>query len=485
MKQMLAIFFAMLLLPFSSEKKVNSSVLRAMLIGSDHFITQENTYPIAGNNLNTLHTLLQSDYRQYQDVVVCYETIATPEMLAENMQHFFAGCDNNDISLFYLSTHGTVTDEACGLYLSNGTQETILPPQTLADLLSAIPGKKILLLDACNSGAFISKGTDNLETSHPFTGKDIYVITSAGACEASWQWQSNLHSTSGGSYFAALLSGGLSGYHAADTNRDLTVTINEAYAYIRENIAASTPQRYPENTADFPLYCYSPSESNALPPMSGLVFEDTLLSADQSDVHFSFTIHRETQLYYQLVYYKDGKWDFENAAFFHDTQEGDGPLSPGRKQRNLQLNTQNRDDSGYVMIQLFSVEADVPVFLGGRLLCIQPARGAVQLQVATADGFDPLFGEEMSILVSHDVPCALSVSVRDASGKVVRRLSYSLPTRPLQLSAPATVFYWDGTDNQGMMAPLGKYYIHVQASIGDNRFTAESAPFILDTIIEN
>lgn len=484
MKHILLLLFTALLLPFSVPETDNSCRMRAMLIGSDTFITQENTYPIARNNLHSIQSLLQSDVRTYQDIGIWYETISDPQTLSDAMDSFFAATDENDISLFYFSTHGILSENTAGLYLSDGTTESLLDPQTLSSLLSAIPGKKILLLDACNSGAFIEKGTDNLLINHPFTEKDIYVITSAGGFEASWQWHSNRQNVSGGSYFASLLSSGLSGYHTADVNKDLTVTINEAFAYLSENSAASTPQRYPQDAADFPLYCYSDQAPDYLPAISGLTFEDTLLSVDQSDVRFSFTVHRHAQLYYQLVYYKEGKWDFENASFFQDIQEGSDSLSPGRKQRTLHLDTANHQDSGYVMLQLFSMEGDIPVFLGGRLLCVQPSRGEVQLQVNTADGFDPFIGEEISILVTHDIPCALSVTVRNTAGKAIRRLAYAQPTRPLQLPSQGTLFYWDGKDNQGLMADLGLYYVQVQTTIGGNRFTAESDYFHLDTIIE-
>lgn len=485
MQRILAVLFAMLLLPFSPPKANTASVLRAMLIGSDSFVTQENTYPIAENNLSGMQALLQSDERSYHQIGLYYETITTPDQLRDDLHRFFADCDDNDVSLLYFSTHGIMTENTAGLFLSDGTEEYLLTPQVLASMLSDIPGTKILILDACNSGAFIQKGLYPTNTAHPFISKNTYVITSAGACEASWQWQSTRRNVSGGSYFTTLLINGLSGYHAADINKDNTVTVNEAFSFICENMAASTPQCYPEDAGNFPLYAYSDSPASSRPAISGLTFDDTLLSAEQSDVHFSFTVHRQTQLYYQLVYYKEGKWDFENASFFHDTQEGDGSLSPGRKQRKLSLDTQNNKDSGYVMIQLFSVEEETPAFIGGRLLCIQPARGAVELQVTTSKGFDPSIGEELAILVSHDVPCALSVTVRNASGKSVRRLSYERPARPLQMESGATTFYWDGKDNQGAMAEAGKYYIQVQTTIGDTRFTAESDYFILDMIIED
>lgn len=488
MKIILSMLFAMLLFPLHALQETTQPdpvVLRALLIGSDSFITQENTYPIAKNNLNNLQELLSQDARHYQDIRILYEEINHPDKLAQAVNECFADADGNDISLFYFSTHGIMDPDVTGLYLSDGQEENLLHPEQLSVILTNIPGQKILLLDACNSGAFIGKGIETLSPRHPFTAPGIHVITSAGGCEASWQWQSSGSNTAGGtSYFSALLMNGLGGYHAADTNKDNTVTINEAYAFLLENCASSTPHRYPEDAQDAPLFLYHPEDSHALPPVSALTFEDTLLSSDQTDVDFSFTVHRDTRLFYQLVYYKDGKWDFENAAIFQDTQESGGVLKPGRKQRKIHLDTQDRSDSGYVILHLFSQENETPVFLGGRLLCVQPSAGEVALAVNTGPAFDPSADEELPILISHDMPCALSVTVRNASGKTVRRLSYAQPTRPLQLPSSGTTCYWNGLDSRNQPAPAGKYYIQVQATVGEARFTAESEYFNLLSPVE-
>lgn len=480
MKQFLLSMIAVLLLPFfPAQPEENPVTLRALLIGGDTFFSQPATHPIAENNLQHMESLLSSDARTYDTIHTYYEEISNTAAFENAVQHAFSAADENDISLVYFSTHGIMDDDKTGLFLCDHMEENLLSPATLANALSAVPGQKILLLDACNSGAFIAKGVEDLSVSHPFTGKNIAVITSAGGLEASWQWLSSRHTSGGGSYFAALLNNGLGGHHQADINRDENITLQEAFQYLLENSAASVPQCYLTGCRDVPLYQYSKDSAFPPPVLSDLTFEDTLLSSDNSDLHFSFTIHQETTLYYQLVYYKDGRWDFDNAAFFQDVQEGEGPLSPGRKQRTLSFSTQSREDSGYVMIHLFSMQDEMPVYQGGRLLCVQPSAGEVQLSVTTAPAFTPAFREEMSILVYHDVPCSLSVTVRSPFGKTIRRLSYAQPTRPQQLSQSASTFSWDGLDQQGNMAEAGQYYIQVQVTLGERRFSVESAPFTL------
>jgi hypothetical protein len=52
---------------------------------------------------------------------------------------------------------------------------------------------------------------------------------------------------------------------------------------------------------------------------------------------------------YQLVYYRDGKWQFPTASLIYDSEEtegdfGDlrGAISAGRKERTLTLSPQER-----------------------------------------------------------------------------------------------------------------------------------------------
>lgn len=467
--------------PAPSVSAPDVPVLRALLIGSDTFLTQENTYPIAYNNLSNLEQALAADSRTYLSISSYYDEIGHLSALESAVSAAFAGADDNDISLLYFSAHGAYRDEngqsTAGLYLSDGMEETLLSPEELYAVTSAIPGAKIILLDACNSGAFIGKGTATLSPSHPFVSPDHILLTSAGASEASWQWQGQGEFASGSSYFTDMLCTAISGAHPGDTNLDGRITVAEAYAFISLNAAASTAHCYPENcTAD--LFTYSQTQAGAA-FIDDITFDETLLTAGQSQVHFSFTVRREAALYYQIVYYRSGAWDFENAQHFLDDETGAGTISPGRKQRSLVLDMPNGQDYGYVMLQFIALENDQPAFQGSRLITIQPQQGNPELTVSTADVFSPGAFQEMPVLIDHALPCGLSVTVKDRTGRTVRRLSYAQPTRPQQLSPAASLFWWDGSDNKGNPARPGEYYIHVQTTIGEEKFTAYSAPFVL------
>ena len=105
--------------------------------------------------------------------------------------------------------------------------------------------KKILILDACNSGAFIGKGEIRTEVCHSFIGPDYLVLTSAGAYEDSFLWHDR--GTAGGSYFAQELCEGLrSG--AFDPDKDGIVTLSEACTGMLECHGASGARAYPEDS---------------------------------------------------------------------------------------------------------------------------------------------------------------------------------------------------------------------------------------------
>ena len=463
---------------------------RALLIGADYFVSQPDTWPAAENNLKLLADTLLQDQRGYSLIRSMPGTVATLEDFEAAVKDAFFGAKPEDTSLLYISTHG-IFDENMGtanaaLLLSDGEREERLEAENLQRILDAVPGKKVLILDACNSGAFIGKGLSGGADRVFFTGREYKVLCSAGGSEASWYWQSgNEGSVRGASYFATVLSDGLGkgGNHEADQNHDGLITLRETYAYLCDNYAASTPQVYPQEDDGFILYAYDP-EAIIQPQkaVTGITFEDTVLTAGESQATFSFTLHRQTELYYQIVYHQEGKWQFAQAQQFLDGEQQDGTTLPGRKQRTLSLDTGAEDAYGYAMILLITREGEETQLQGSRLLCVQPAQGEVALAVKTTAACIPMNGQEICILAQHDVPCALTVNILDGDGKLVRRLAYAAPSRPQQMSPSANAFYWDGRTNSGEWAPPGRYTAQVRTRIGGKTYLAASEPFeILET----
>ncbi len=467
-------------------RQAGEGVFRALLVGCDHFVTQSDTWPAAENSVQILGDALLKDTRNYELIRSCANTVTTVDGLRAAVEEAFGGAAAGDTSLLYIATHGVFSEEGsnadAALILSDGEKEELLHAEALQEMLDAVPGRKVLILDACHAGALIGKGLSGGADRISFAGPDYKVLCSAGGSEVSWYYQDARDaSAAGASYFAAVLADGMTS-GAADVNADGDVTLPEIYAYLMENFAASTPQMYPQNDGDCILFRYDPEKTGESgKAVTGLTLETALLTAGKSRVSFYFTVHRETELYYQVVYYENGGWNFAQAQHFLDSETENGAVTPGRKARSIYINTGQADASGYAMLQLFTREGDKAVFQGVKLLCVQPADGEVKLQAAVDPAFLPSIGQEVCILAQHDVPCAITVSILDAAGRTVRRLAYEEPTRPQQLKPEASSFYWDGRDGAGSMMPAGVYTVQLKARLNGRVFLCESGPIELLT----
>lgn len=84
----------------------------------------------------------------------------TRAQLKQSIASAFAGADENDISLFYISSHGDKTSSgstAGAVAMSNApnTASESMKLSELRDCLLAVPGKVIILMDTCGSGAAV------------------------------------------------------------------------------------------------------------------------------------------------------------------------------------------------------------------------------------------------------------------------------------------------------------------------------------------
>ena len=84
------------------------------------------------------------------------------QQLLDLIGETFAGADDNDVSLFFIATHGVdlpdASDEIAGaLGMASLTDQypELLPIGTLRDCLLRVPGRVVVLLQSCGSGAAI------------------------------------------------------------------------------------------------------------------------------------------------------------------------------------------------------------------------------------------------------------------------------------------------------------------------------------------
>lgn len=497
---LLAFFCLAALRPLPTARGEEDSVRRerALLIGVDEFVTQPSAYPSSTNNVYAMQEMFQAAAEPLEKILVPDAPVTSAQQLTELIQRVFGGAEAGDVSYLYISTHGLYDPEngvEPALLLSDGQTENHLTPEELEAAFDGISGTKVLILDACNSGAFIGKGMTEWDEPPCFLGDDFKVITSSGAREESWYWSAGedakQEERQGAFYFTQALCDALSagcGY-PADQNHDGSITLKELYDYLLLNHAASTPQVYPQNDDDFVIFRYDPSEP--LPtglkrsPIMDVTFSDLVLDRDSREITIEYIAMRPVRVAYQLVYRREGRWEFENAQLIYDDSErfsafGDqeGAVSAGWKQRTLRLDELADDAYGYALVQLVSIDRGKLRVHAGRVLCVLPEEEPPAPTVEISGSFAPETGRELAVFVGHTSPCTLSVAILDEEGQVVERLCHRRSTRPMGLAG--TTLYWDGKQRDGSPAPAGTYRVRAQIHWKGQTLSVESETFELE-----
>ncbi|MEA4928908.1 MAG: caspase family protein [Candidatus Limiplasma sp.] len=476
-------------------------VNRALLVGVDDFASRGSTYPSSTNNVFAMQEALQASRAPFDSIVIPDAPVVTVEMLTRLIRETFADADEDDVNYLYLSTHGEYDPDRGDptLLLSDGATEDRLTPQALEAAFADIAGTRVLILDACYSGAFIGKGMRKQPDRLYFLGNRFKVLASSGAMEESWYWNTGDATAlgeaagyqQGAFYFTQALSQCLSPRYGvpADANRDGDVTLSELYNALLENHATSTPQVYPQED-DFVVFSYDPAalamDVSERAPIGDVNFSSSTLSATDPRLTLEFTALRPVRVAYQIVGRRDGAWRFDEARLLYDTVEqytayGDerGAITPGRKMRTLSLNLQAGEPGGYVLVQLVSIDAGKLTVHAGHVIAIPPAQGDPQLAVETNGRYTADGERELAIFVRHDGPCELSVSILDEAGQVVRRLCHRQSTRPQGITPEGSTFYWNGLDKSGQKVCSGRYRVRVTGYLGEQTFSADSADVTL------
>ena len=471
---------------------VSRADVRALLIACSDFVTQPDLGSVISGNVQMIASALLGVSPRIAGLSIEDGTIGTGDALDASISDAFGDADEDDLSILYLCTHGVLSSSDDGLaylLLSDGRTETALSGGDLCRMLSPIQGDKLVILDACFSGALIGRsilprpGLPEEPSALPrpvrescgsaaapfLADTSIHLLTSASGFESSWYYDSQSLATGAISYFASALSSGLGlyGVPEADMNGDTQISLRELHAYLSAAVPSSSCQLL---SADDSLALPAVSSAMLTRPLSGFSYGESLLMADSPELAFSFTVTDQTAVQYRLIDFDSGKWNWESAKTFLDEgDQGDGMLSPGRKTRTLTLSDIAPGDRGYLMLQVFSLSGEELILCSERLIAVQPAEGDAQLDIACPEAF-AADREELCIAVTTGVPAELTVSVFDAQGSLVRRICQSRLTRP----APGdiTPVYWDGRDQHGARVPEGAYTVTAEASISGRRCRA-------------
>lgn len=152
---------------------------RALLIGNT-YTGESNELPGCDNDVDGMRTMLgRMTVTPYS--VTVKKNIRAEEILS-SISSTFGNAGYNDVSLFYYSGHGANSLGADGNPTSYhaalvGTFQTYVSIARLKTELDKIPGKKVIIIDACHSGQFIARdGTVTQVSSSAFNSQVVNLF---------------------------------------------------------------------------------------------------------------------------------------------------------------------------------------------------------------------------------------------------------------------------------------------------------------------
>ena len=152
---------------------------RALLIGNT-YTGESNELPGCDNDVDGMRTMLGRMTATPYSVTV-KKNIRAEEILS-SISSTFGNASYNDVSLFYYSGHGANSLGADGNPTSYhaalvGTFQTYVSIASLKTELDKIPGKKVIIIDACHSGQFIARdGTMTQVSSSAFNSQVVNLF---------------------------------------------------------------------------------------------------------------------------------------------------------------------------------------------------------------------------------------------------------------------------------------------------------------------
>ena len=374
-KVLLCLLFCLLFIPLlGMEGGPGEGMTRCLLIGCDRFVSMPGTEPASANNVDTMEALLTDFLPEGTLVSRQVNGPGTVKGFERLVTDTFREAGDADTALIYLSTHGVLRDEAgdqsMSLLLSDGTEEERLAPERLRQIMDMVPGKKVLILDACHSGAVIGCGGDGINW---FENDACRVLVSSGAFEESWFWNVETDSYTGTGYFTSAMDNALraSDPEQIDPDGSGNVNLTELTARLREIHGASTVYCWPEESRESLFWL--PADRKTGVRLQGVSFSRPETDGDTVILPIRFRVGEPVRVMYQLVPSRNGRWDFEHAVKLPDRERTGlirGLLSQGEKDRKIRLSVKSIGEDGRALMQIISLRGDgtVPAAEAGRVI---------------------------------------------------------------------------------------------------------------------
>jgi len=259
----------------------NEIVYRALCVGvGDYIEGDDNDLSAPPYDVDKIRQILQqcrfgTSNTTFSNISYLKDWQATKSNILQSISSAFSGADDNDVSYFYFSGHGSSLGNISYICPADATSfaDSAISVNELESALSAIPGTKVVFLDSCYSGGFIGKAIDTTSASkeklESFNDEVITVFSQAQpkgllttdqyrvltSCHY-YQTCLEIYPEEGnpfGVFTMALCNGfGYSSSYPADTNLDTKVSLQEAYLYVQNWVFSygiiQDVQVYPNNS---------------------------------------------------------------------------------------------------------------------------------------------------------------------------------------------------------------------------------------------
>lgn len=361
-KKLLCFFLCVLLLPMGVMKSAGGDgVTRCLLIGCDRFVSMPDTEPASANNVETMGALL-TDFLPGEVRIQRYVNgPGTVEGFERLVRDTFRDANDADTALIYLSTHGLLLEEneeaRVEFLLSDGESEEYLSADKLKQTLDKVPGEKVLILDACHSGAVIGCGGNSVNW---FEDSTYRVLTSSDALEDSWFWSTTEDTYTGTGYFTSAMDCALrsSDIDQIDPDNDGKVSLRELTARLRAIHGASTIYCWPENSSS--ILFRMMDDRKPTNRIRAMCFDP--LEPDEKTVLLTmhFRTEENIRVVYQKVHSHNGTWDFEHPVRMPDKEKSAliHMLVPGEKNRSNRFSKESFGEDGRLLLQVISMKVD-------------------------------------------------------------------------------------------------------------------------------
>lgn len=218
---------------------------RALLIGEQMYQSGVNTVRTGSvNTVYNLQSLFETAQYEGESCPTRVEIDITAQELQAAVTEFFAGARECDVSIFYISCHGSARAGETVLQFSDGSE---LTGSQLERMLRAVPGTVVVLADFCDSGGVIGGEASLAQElvnvfaggNAAFSGSKYKVLASAARGQDSYRLGYGDEEGQTATVFCRALCDGLGwnmegqrrGSLSADADYSGQITLWEAYRY--------------------------------------------------------------------------------------------------------------------------------------------------------------------------------------------------------------------------------------------------------------